>query len=260
MGCVFEYKAMSGQTTSSTDTALGSVILATEYDPTKVAFSSKAQMENYYFAQSTVPSQSVMHGVECAADQTVQKHLYIRDGNTVSPTDLRWSDFGNFYIATQGFPGTSVVAGELWVTYKVKLYKPRLPNTGSSLAGLTIRRTGATAGNFFGTASTVSVGSLPIIALSASAITVSVQPSTKYYVEMRSNGTTTSIGTVLLTGATFVGGNSDTNITNANDNVQFFYILTGSTATSVIISAPSYSAVATTSTLLTIGNADILVN
>jgi hypothetical protein len=147
MGMVFEFKAMSGASVASTNTALGSVILATEYDPTKPAFTTKQQMENYFFAQSNRPDQSVMHAIECKGDITPVKQLYVRTGTQTTNTDLRWNDFGNFYIATTGLPGTTVTVGELWVTYKVKFFKPRLPITvgdGGQIASGHVYQTGAT--------------------------------------------------------------------------------------------------------------------
>lgn len=131
LGMVYEFKTMSGNAIGSTNTALGSVILATQYDPTKPVFEDKQEMENYFFAQSCKPAESVMHAVECAKSQTPSKSLYVRTGSTtITGPDLRWNDFGKFSIATVGLQGASVNIGELWVTYRVALRKPRLPSGG----------------------------------------------------------------------------------------------------------------------------------
>lgn len=122
-GMVFEFKSMSGQSVASTNTALGSVIVATQYDPTKLAFTSKQQMENYYFAQSTVPSQSVLHAIECKSGSAPLRSLYTSGGAAFDP---RFVDYGNTYVASVGLPGTNVNIGELWVSYKIELKKPRL--------------------------------------------------------------------------------------------------------------------------------------
>lgn len=132
MGMIFEFKTTSGQSVASTNTSLGTVIIATQYDPLKPAFNNKQQMENYFFAQSTVPSQSMLHAIECKEGSAPLKKLY----TTTTGGDVRFQDFGSTYVATQGLPGASVNTGELWVSYKIKLSKPRLSlfsgNAGSS--------------------------------------------------------------------------------------------------------------------------------
>lgn len=123
LGMVFEFKSMSGASVASTNTSLGSVIMATEYDPTKTTFVNKQQMENYFFAQSTVPSQSILHALECKTGSSPIKTLYTFGG---APSDIRFTTFGNFQIATVGIPGPNVTLGELWISYRIKLAKPRL--------------------------------------------------------------------------------------------------------------------------------------
>lgn len=184
MGMVFEYKAMSGASVASTNTALGSVILATEYDPTKPAFTTKQQMENYFFAQSVRPSECVLHAVECKNDQTPVKRLYIRTGATVVNTDLRWSDYANFSLATTGLPGASVVCGELWVTYKVKLHKPRLPITvgdGGQIASAHVQRNTATSAAPLGATTTFALGPLALT-ITGTSISFIANPQSYYLI------------------------------------------------------------------------------
>jgi len=122
---IFEFKTTSGASVASTNTSLGTVILATQYDPTKPTFVNKQEMENHFFAQSTVPSNSVLHAIECKKGEAPLQRLYISD--VTDPTyDPRFSDYGNFSIATVGQPGASVNLGELWVSYKLSLHKPKL--------------------------------------------------------------------------------------------------------------------------------------
>lgn len=129
LGLVYEFISTSGDSVGSTTTSLGTVIMATQYDPTKPAFDTKQGMENYFFSQSAKPSCNIMHAVELKKSQTPVKNLYVRSNPNVG--DLRWTDFGNFYIATVGMQAPSVNLGELWVSYKVRLRKPRLPTTVS---------------------------------------------------------------------------------------------------------------------------------
>jgi len=126
---VFEYRASSGTAVSAASSALGVVILATDYDALNAPFSDKQSMESYEFATSTVPFSGCLHPVECARGSNVLSSLYTRKpGALPAGADLRFYDMGNFQIATQGMQ-SSYVVGELWVTYDIRLIKPRLDRT-----------------------------------------------------------------------------------------------------------------------------------
>jgi len=124
-GMVYEFKSTSGTAVGSTNTALGVVIMATNYDVLDPPFASKVEMEAYQFATSTVPSASVLHAIECARDKSAMPISYVRTNTAPSNSDLRMYDHGLFQIATQGQQAACVI-GELWVTYSVKLMKPKL--------------------------------------------------------------------------------------------------------------------------------------
>lgn len=203
LGMVFAYVATSGESVASSNTALGSVILATEYDPTKPDFANKQAMENYSFATSAKPSVSQMHAVECAKIRTPVKQLYVRSGANTG-TDLRWTDFGNFYIATVGCPATSATLGELWVTYKVRLVKPRLPITvgyGGQIASGILTRSGCTPAIPLGTATLLRKGPLVLERLSDTQVRFRATPNMDYLFQVHSYGF--SIGTITAT--TFTG-------------------------------------------------------
>lgn len=127
-GMIFEFKTMSADALNSTNTALGQVILATQYNVLSAAFASKQQMENYEFACSTKPSMSVIHPIECEPHETPLTELFVRNVNTtlLSNSDLRLYDFGNFYIATNGLQAANVNLGELWVSYDIEFFKPKI--------------------------------------------------------------------------------------------------------------------------------------
>jgi len=122
-GMVFEYKTMSSDALNSTNTALGTVVMATQYNVMEAPFTNKQQMENYEFGASVKPSMCLMHPIECAQFQTPVDVLFTRP-STISPGDLRLYDMGNFTIATQGLQGSSVNIGELWVSYEIEFIKP----------------------------------------------------------------------------------------------------------------------------------------
>nr|QKV51255.1 putative capsid protein [Crucivirus sp.] len=122
-GMVFEFRSMSADALNSTNTALGSVIMATDYDSADAAFNSKQQMENTEFGVSCKPSSNMIHAIECARSATSITEQYIRAFANPPNTDIRVYDLGKFYIATSGFQGTNVNCGELWVSYDITLIK-----------------------------------------------------------------------------------------------------------------------------------------
>lgn len=122
-GMLFEYRTMSADALNSVNTALGSVVMATDYDSADSAFTTKAQMENTEFGISCKPSCSMIHAIECARNQTAISELYVRPGTVPANADIRLYDLGKFYIASTGVQGTSVNLGELWVSYDITFFK-----------------------------------------------------------------------------------------------------------------------------------------
>lgn len=130
-GMIFEFKSMSAEALNSTNTALGTVVLCTEYNADLPNFTDKQQMENHQYSVSARQSSSVLHPIECARDASVMQQLYIRTGSVPEGTDSRLYDFGNFQIATVGQQASNVNIGELWVTYEIELLKPQINEVGS---------------------------------------------------------------------------------------------------------------------------------
>lgn len=122
-GMTFEYRSMSSDALNSTNTALGSVIMSTDYDSADVVFASKQEMENTEYGVSCKPSVNMLHAIECARVQTPVSELYIRAWDVPSGKDIRLYDLCRFSIATVGFQGTNVNCGELWVSYDIDAFK-----------------------------------------------------------------------------------------------------------------------------------------
>jgi hypothetical protein len=137
LGLIFEFKSTSADALNSTNTALGTVIMATQYDSLDAPFLNKQQMEAYQFVTSSAPSQSMIHPVECDPRQNALTNMYIRTGPAPTGADLRFYDLGNMEIATVGMQATAVI-GELWVSYCVKLLKPKLSVNASIPAHYTL--------------------------------------------------------------------------------------------------------------------------
>lgn len=125
-GMIFEFRSMSADALNSTNTALGQVIMATNYDALDANFKQKSEMENYEFGNSCKPSASMMHPIECAPRQTTLTELYTLNGPAPAGADARFYHWGNFQIATNGCQGASVNLGELWISYQIRLLKPKL--------------------------------------------------------------------------------------------------------------------------------------
>lgn len=193
-GMVFEYKTTSSDALNSTNTALGSVIMATQYNPLQADFQNKQEMENYEMAQSCKPSLSQLHGIECAKNQTPQNHLYVRTAKVPTGQDARWFDMGKFQIATTGFQAANVVIGELWVSYMVEFFKPKVPNSfGGNIYSSYYARTGGAAANPFGTATTDALGTLTLTVTNTT-VTFEPDPNSLYLFTVYWQGTAAVIG------------------------------------------------------------------
>jgi hypothetical protein len=130
-GMVVEFKTTSATAVSSTNTALGSVIIATQYNVLAPPFSTQQQMEAYQYCTSCAPSLSMIHPIECDPMQNSVSELYVDS----SMGDPRLEYLGTTYVATVGQQAASII-GELWVSYEIDLIRPKLfsgvPNLGLS--------------------------------------------------------------------------------------------------------------------------------
>jgi len=123
-GLAFEF--VSTTSPFNANSAMGSTIIAMEYNAAAPAFTNKPQMENSDFAISARFDKNIMYGVECASN--AQNSYYVRQGGSTLP--LPMTDLGTLFVATAPsttFPVNSVI-GELWVTYDVDFYRPRVTN------------------------------------------------------------------------------------------------------------------------------------
>lgn len=130
LGLIFEYVTTSGTAVGSTNTALGTVMMATNYDVLSPPFQNQQDLESYKYSTPTVPCNSALHGVECKPSQLVSGNRYIGDPSSYAAGtasgltapfvgDQRLYDLGLFQIATQGQQATNLV-GQIWVSYCFK--------------------------------------------------------------------------------------------------------------------------------------------
>jgi len=154
LGMVFEFKSTCGSAVSSTNNAMGSVLMSTQYRAAAPVFINKQQMDNEQYSVDIVPWTNGCHFIECAPHLSPLTTQYIRTGN-VPGESLELFDIGTFYLATCGQQAAGVVLGELWCSYQVELLKPQLPKAsgafGSAILTLHATGSGCTSASPFGT-------------------------------------------------------------------------------------------------------------
>lgn len=124
-GLIFYFRSSSAVAVSSTNTALGNVYMATEYNNLLPAPTSAVYMENMRYCVSGPPSHDLMHPVECSPDQLARVNFAIRTGSLPVGGNINDYDLGKFYIATEGMQASSVI-GQLWVCADVEFRNPIL--------------------------------------------------------------------------------------------------------------------------------------
>lgn len=127
-GMVVEYRTTSSDTLLAANPALGSVIIATQYNSLNNDFINKQEMENYEGAVSCKPSANMLHQIECKRSQTVMDEMYIRTGPVPTGGDIRLYDLGKTQVSTVGSQLNGSAIGEIWISYEVELRKPKIPS------------------------------------------------------------------------------------------------------------------------------------
>lgn len=118
---VADFASASGQ--------VGQVAMATQYNPNSDAFADKEEMMLYEGGMSCKTTESLIHGIECdPAKLAGAPQKYVRAGNLPPSEDLKNYDLGRSSLAVLNVPSTYAgqQIGELWVSYTVKLRKPKL--------------------------------------------------------------------------------------------------------------------------------------
>lgn len=164
-GLVFEYRTTSVDALNSANTALGTVVLAAEYNSAAAPYVNKQQMQNSMWSTSTKPSCSMIMPVECSPAMNPLANQYIRLGAVPTGQDIRMYDLCNVQIATVGSQSGITTIGELWCSYDVVLLKPQL-SSGLNLEGESANYTlnsPAITDSYFGATSTVVFDSMGVV-------------------------------------------------------------------------------------------------
>ncbi len=163
-GLTFEFRSTSANALNSTNTALGSVIMSTNYNANAAPYVDKRSQENTDFSISVKPSECAMHAVECKKKLNPLELMYVRNDGVFPTQDLRFSDLGKFQISTVGMQAANVVIGELWIHYRVKLHKPQVNNKTFGFAAL-LQGTVAAASPLGTSAPAINVGSSQLVTI-----------------------------------------------------------------------------------------------
>lgn len=123
-GIVFEFKSTSSEYVATQ--ALGSVIMATEYDSLDQPYQDKVEMLNCAYSNEGKPSEHILHGIECDPRDNPNSIFYVRNG--LPDGDIRDYDLGTFYVATQGGATAGLNLGSLYIHYDITFRKEQLYN------------------------------------------------------------------------------------------------------------------------------------
>lgn len=129
LGLIVEYRSMSATAVGTTSSAMGIVIMATDYDCYDTNYASKRAMEAAEYSSSGVPFKTFIHPIECDNRRNTLGLHYVVPGITTSSMaagDQRMSVLGNFCVATEGQQTAGEKIGEIWVSYHLRLSRPIL--------------------------------------------------------------------------------------------------------------------------------------
>ena len=116
----------------ATNGQVGSIILTTQYNANDDPFTSKQDMMEYDGAVSGKVSGMVLAGVECdPSKNSGAPGKYTRSGPAPPSEDLKTYDLGTLNVGICNTPSqfNNQSLGELWVSYTVKLRKPKFFTT-----------------------------------------------------------------------------------------------------------------------------------
>jgi len=178
-GMLFRFVSTSGESVSSTNTSIGTVMGTFQYDTLDPNFVSKQQLLQYDDTVDCKFSRNFICGVECdvAKLPVPLKKLYV--GPVPSGADAKFYNFGNFVIATQGGQAASVSIGELWVSYRIKFYITKDTNFAMGSSKLSTNTGNVTASPY--ASIRYNQGSIPAVVSGGSTITWSGLQVGAYY-------------------------------------------------------------------------------
>lgn len=124
MGAAVHFKSTSAQALNSTNTALGEIFMAANYNnsPSEPSYDSKEQIMQTEWSTSGPPSQNQTLFLECDPKQNGRSVLHTRSGTVADRQDF---DLCRVTVAAQGSQADAIV-GDLFITYQIRLMKKQL--------------------------------------------------------------------------------------------------------------------------------------
>lgn len=124
-GLIYEFRSTSANALNSTNTALGTIMMAAQYRADSTPFTDKQQLLNEMWSIDGKPSESMILPIECSPVENPLRIQYVRGSAVPAGQDQKLYDLAKVTVASYGSQATAVV-GELWVSYDVLLRKPQL--------------------------------------------------------------------------------------------------------------------------------------
>lgn len=122
---MFTYTSLLSDSTASG--VIGSIIMTTNYNAGQPDFTNTSDMLNNIGTISARPIDGpIIHGIECDDTKNVLPSYYIRAGSVPAGQDIKTYDMGRFQLATEGMPVDDQLQGQLWVSYRITLRKPKI--------------------------------------------------------------------------------------------------------------------------------------
>lgn len=190
LGLVVEFKSTSGSAIASTNNALGTVIIATDYNCSNANMTTKRAMETVEFSTSCGTDTNMIHPIECDKTRNVLARQYTTNATSVAAVaDPKFHFLGNLQVATVGQQADSIVIGELWVSYQVRLSRPTFESLSfdSPITPAYYYHNNYLLGNWNGLVS----GSWTINGLTGKIVTTGVSPEVNIYPEKTTAVTST---------------------------------------------------------------------
>lgn len=130
-GLVFYFKSTAASAfSSSTNIALGQVIMSSIPDPAEDQPGTLEQLLNRKDNSVGKPSEDILHGWECRKGTQILNEYYVRTSATDDDQDVRFTDPGYVLLSTNANPAADMEIGQLWVSYDVDLMIPKLSTSG----------------------------------------------------------------------------------------------------------------------------------
>lgn len=221
-GMVYHYVPTSGNAVSTTNAALGSVMLQTSYRATEAVPVSKVELLNEYWANESKPSDTFCHPIECDPKENPFNVQYVRTGDLATTENQLMYDLGSTRLAVSGQQADDIVLGDLWVTYEIELRKPKMTAlTGEAEYSYGVNCSGSITNILpFGTTQTEVVDSLAGGAtISGTAVTLAPGNVGTYLITLNATGATafTNSGTTVTgSGSAKIQERSSTVTTGVN--------------------------------------------